>query len=68
MKGKHRTATPSPACLYAGSEAGSEDEETTVPSDSAEVDVSDCESSKEGEASNGWDLEVWTTAQLDEEL
>ena len=68
-KDKERTATASPACLYAGSEPGSEDENTTLPSDSEDPTTSDGEPSEEdGVAGEGWGLESWTQEQLEEDI
>ena len=67
-KEKEQAAVASPACLYAGSEPGSEDEDTTVPSDSEVPTVSDGEPSDEGDADGGWGMELWTQEQLDKDI
>ena len=61
-------AAASPACLYAGSEHGSDDDDTTVPSDSGEPTVSEGEPSDEGGADGGWGLESWTAEQVEEDI
>ena len=61
-------ATASPACLYAGSEHGSDDDDTTVPSDSGEPTVSEGELSDEGSANGGWGLERWASEQVEEDI